>query len=348
MASSIKDPAVRFLANQVIMVARSGIARLADFSTDFSADAAQPGSTMLVQFFDDGEASEFRRHTVGDVQHNNYGDADGSSSFIPLKFSNHAKKTFEFTPEDYLNIGANRWIQAGDAAGRAVSRALLHTAVKLINPTNIPTSGTDEKTEEDGTQLGTLLPFGSWNELVADASQKITKEYVAEALTAACDAADIDAADTVLLLNGKEYGQLLATLDANVYDTPSAIQDGRIPGLYGFRAVVKVDNMTNIAGSNLRAALVPVNALGIAGRTIPVLNPKLYEDVGTVTDDKSGLVIQFRRGGDWRTDTSDLTAEALFGSKLLQPTKIVRIVSETPAPAPTGETGETGETGPTA
>ena len=43
-------------------------------------------------------------------------------------------------------------------------------------------------------------------------------------------------------------------------------------------------------------------------------------------------------------DTSDLTAEALFGAKLLQPTKIVRIVSETPSPAPTGETGETGPT----
>ena len=67
-------------------------------------------------------------------------------------------------------------------------------------------------------------------------------------------------------------------------------------------------------------------------------------DVGTISDDKSGLVIQFRRGGDWKTDKSTLTAEALFGSKLLQPTKIVRIVSaattaasETDATSPTGE-----------
>ena len=341
MASSIHDPAVRFLANQTIMVARAAIARLADFVTDFSADAAQPGSTMLVQFFDDGTAGTFNRET------NNYGDADASSSFIPVKFSNHAKKTFEFTPDDYLNIGANRWQQAGDAMGRAVSRALLQTAVRLINPTNIPTSGTDQKTEEDGTVLGTLLPFGAWNEVVASSSQKVTKEYVAEELTSKCDDADIDTADTVLLLNGKEYGQLLSTLDANTYGSPSAIQEGRIPGLYGFRSVIKIDNLTNICGNGLRAALVPVNALGIAGRTIPVLNPKLYEDVGTVTDDKSGLVIQFRRGGNWEKDVSDLTAESLFGAKLLQPTKIVRIV-DTATPAPSGETGESGESGPTA
>lgn len=350
MASSIKDPAVRFLANQTILVARSPIARLADFTTDFSADAAQPGSTLLVQFFDDGTAGEFRRDKQGDTPSNNYGDADAHSSFIEVKFAHHPKKTFEFTPDDYINIGSNRWQQAGDAMGRSVSRALLETAVKKINPTNIPVSGIDKKVTEEGTFTGTGLSFGAWNEKVAAVSQKFTKEYVAEELTAACADADIDPADTVLLLNGKEYGQLLATLTAHDYGSPEPIQAGRIPGLYGFRSVVKIDSLTNVCGNGLRAALVPVNALGIAGRTIPVLNPKLYEDVGTVTDDKSGLVIQFRRGGDWRTDTSDITAEALFGSKLLQPTKIVRIVSATQVSGenPDITPAETGATGPTA
>ena len=51
---------------------------------------------------------------------------------------------------------------------------------------------------------------------------------------------------------------------------------------------------------------MPVNALGVAARTIPVLNANLYTEVGTVSDDKSGLVIQFRRGGDWKTDKSTL------------------------------------------
>ena len=88
-----------------------------------------------------------------------------------------------------------------------------------------------------------------------------------------------------------------------------------------------------------------MNALGIAGRTVPVLNGKLYDDIGTVTDDKSGLVIQFRRGGDWRTHVSDLTAETLFGAKLLQPTKIVRIVDTNGVGAT--EPGPTGATGPT-
>jgi len=336
MGNSVNDPAVRFLANQTIMAARSSIARLQDFTTDFSADAVQPGSTMLIQFFDDGEAGAFNAST------NNYGNADGSVSFIPVKFSNHCKKSFQFTPKDYMDIGANRWQNAGDAAGRAVSRALLHTVVKLINPVNVKTSGKDLRVEEDGTKLGTMMDFGTYNEVVAGTSQAFDKNYVAKTLIAACDSADIDPADTVILVNGSEWGDLLASLDANTYGDRSAIADGRIAGLYGFRAVVKVDNLTKLAGCNLRAALAPVNSIGVASRTIPVLNPKLYEEVGTVTDDRSGLVIQFRRGGDWQTDSSVLTAEALFGAKLLQPTKIVRIVS-----AAEGSTGyPTGGTGP--
>ena len=191
MASSIHDPAVRFLANESIMVARAGIARLRDFTTDFTADAAQPGSTMLIQFFDDGEAGVFNRTS------NNYGHADANCSFIPVKFSNHAKKTFEFTPEDYLNIGSKRWKDAGAAMGRAVSRACLTTAVKLINATNIPADASvqDKHVDEDGTVTGTLLHFGAFNEV--SFGDKFSKDYVAEGMTAACEDADIDPADTV-------------------------------------------------------------------------------------------------------------------------------------------------------
>lgn len=335
MASSIQDPAVRFLANETILVARSAIARLSDFTKNFSADAVQSGSTMLVQFFDDGDAAEFNRES------NNYGHADAKSSFIPVKFGFHPKKTFEFTPDDYLNIGGNRWQDASGAMGRAVSRALLKAAVKLITPTNIPADPTkqDKHVDEDGTVTGTQLYFGAFNE--ATYNDKFTKDYVAEEIEALCEDADIDPAETVLLMNGREYGQLMASLPANIYGSPVVVQDGRIPGLYGLRSVVKIDSFTKTVGNGIRAALVPANALGIAGRTIPVLNPKLYEDVGSVTDDKSGLTIQFRRGGDWRKDISDLTAEALFGAKLLQPTKIVRIVGNSGG----GDTGETAETG---
>ena len=89
----------------------------------------------------------------------------------------------------------------------------------------------------------------------------------------------------------------------------------------------------------------PTNAIAIASRVLKIQNPKMYEEIGTNTDEKSGLTVQFRRGADWRTGDAYATGECLFGSALLQPTKIVRLVSEATSPVgPTGETGETGET----
>ena len=91
---------------------------------------------------------------------------------------------------------------------------------------------------------------------------------------------------------------------------------GAYPQIVDGKEVVQI-----VDDAAVKSLIDNFNALGVAARTIPVLNANLYTEVGTVSDDKSGLVIQFRRGGDWKTDKSTLTAEALFGSKLLQPTK---------------------------
>lgn len=325
--TSLVSPELVFAANTAILKAQRAIAKLSMFATDFTADAAQYGSTMMVQFFDDGEASEYDEAT------NNYGDADGSTSFIPVKFRNHPKKSFKFGPQDFINVnGTKFWENSGTAAGRAVERALLRTATQYINSTNVKTSGQDKHVDEDGVITGTLLNFSQYNERVFGTGV-LTPKDVATKFRAYCEDIEIDPGETVLMLNGAKYGEVLSGLDANLYGGPEAIRNGMIEGLYGFAAIMENDQL--LKSDNLIAALVPRNALGIAGRVLPVLNPKQYEEIGTTTDEKSGLTLQFRRGGDWKTDSSVMTAEALFGAKLLQPTKIVRIVSTSPV-GPTG------------
>jgi hypothetical protein len=102
-----------------------------------------------------------------------------------------------------------------------------------------------------------------------------------------------------------------------------------IEGLFGFDCVMENDRLLKDEGTI--GAIVPRNALGVAGRIIPIVNTHLYTETGTVTDENSGLTIQFRKAGDANTDRAVLTGEALFGAKLLQPTKIVRIVSAKPS-----------------
>ena len=346
--SSLTSPELVYASNSAILKAQRAIAKLTKFATDFTADAAQPGSTMMIQFFDDGEANEYNAET------NNYGDADGSTSFIPVTFTNHPKKSFAYTPENFIEVnGSKFWENSGTAAGRAVEIAILKTVSQYLSAAYIKTIGQDKQVDGTGRVTGTLLDFGSWNEQVFGTGA-FDKNAVAIQAREYCDAAEINAGECVLMLNAKAYGQVLASLDANLYGGPEAIRFGMIEGLYGFDAVMENDML--LKTENLIGCIIPRNAIGIAGRVLSVLNPKEYEEVGTVTDEHSGLTMQFRRGGDWKTDRSVMTCEALFGAKLLQPTKIVRIVSAQP-PAPTGETGPSepeptgepapsGETGP--
>ena len=336
ITTSLTSPELVFAANTAILKAQRAIAQVKKFATDFTPEAAQPGSTMMIQFFDDGEAEQY------DDQNNNYGMANGSTSFIPVTFNNHPKKSFKFGPRDFLAVnGSKFWENSGTAAGRAVSIAVLKSVSRLLSKTLIPTSGQDKHVDtESGRITGTLLDFGSWNEAVFGTGT-FDKNAVAINCREYCDNAEINPAECVLMLNARTYGQVLASLDANLYGGPEAIRNGMVEGLYGFDAVMENDTLLKTEG--LIGAIIPRNAIGVAGRVLPVLNPQLCQEVGTVTDEGSGMTLQFRRVGDANTDASTLTGEALFGAKLLQPTKIVRIVSAA-QPAPTGETGETGPT----
>ena len=319
MASSLFSPGLRFAANEMILSLRKDITKVTQFTTNFTAEAAQKGSSLLIPVISDAEAGAFDRTS------NNYGDVNGSVKYVPMTFNNHAKHSFGFTENDFnLVNGTSFWARSGEASARAVSRKIASTIGGLINSTNIPTSGDcqityfDADGNEQNTDNGT---FSSANEVKV--TGELTKAKVA-GFRAACKAADIPVGDTVLALNSVKFAELLALLDANMYGGSEAIRNGIIPFLYGYKAVMEMDELND---TNLFGALIPSTSIAIASRILPVMNPKLYDEVGTTTDDKSELTIQFRRGGDWRTGDSVATAEVLFGAKLVQPTKIVRLVT---------------------
>ena len=67
IATSLTSPELVFAANTAILKAQRAIAQVSKFATDFTPDAAQFGSTMMVQFFDDGEASEYDDEVITTV-----------------------------------------------------------------------------------------------------------------------------------------------------------------------------------------------------------------------------------------------------------------------------------------
>ena len=343
ITSSLVSPGLRFASNRVMIGLRKEISKVTQFTTNFTDEAVQPGTTLLIPVTDATAAAEFDRAS------NNYGTVNGRLMYAPMTFNKHPKHSFGFGAKDMTLIGNgnNVWQRGGDDSAEAVSAYIADSVAGLINRTNIPTSGVDltEFTDGEGNLIkeGTQKAFSAFNEHVL--SGDLTKAKIA-GLRAVCDNLGIRAGRSVLMLNPSKFAELLSLLDANMYGGTEAIQQGFIPYLYGYKAVIEVNELTSAAGENLVGAIVPDTAIAVAGRVLPIMNPKLYEEVGTTTDDNSGLTIQYRRGGNWETDEAVATVEALFGSRLVFPTKICRLVSEATTPvAPTGETGETGPTG---
>ncbi len=335
MSSSLQTPGMRFAANQILMGLRKDLAKVSMFSTNFTADAAQKGSSLLIPVAHEGAADEF------DPSSNNYSHPNGTMRYTPMKFNHRPKHSFGFTEADFnLVNGTNFWQVSGQASANAIAGAIEKAVCGLITRTNIPVSGDDktEFTDENGEEFetGTGCSFSSANEKVL--SGDLSKKSVA-ALRSACYDAGIPTRETILALTPVKFAELLSLLDANMYGGTEAIRDGMIPNLYGYKAVMELGSLSASTDEKLIGALIPASSIAIASRTLEVLNPKLYDEIGTMTDDKSGLVLQMRRGGDWATGQSVATVECLFGAKLVQPTKIVRLVSAATTPASGGATG---------
>lgn len=285
MASSLTSPALVFSAERAIVAAHPAIAKARVFATDFSADAAQPGSTMKVPVFTPGTASQF------DASTNNYATTDGSVVYASVTFDNHPKHTFSFADTDFnLVNGRQFWDRAGEASGIAVGRAIINAVTGLMG------------------------------NIAQTASLTVTKAGIA-GLRATADANGFEAGRAVLMLDPANFATLLSLLDYYTYGDREAIKDGVIPGLYGFKAVIE----NNALPSGTKGALVAEDALVIAGRRIEVQSPRVYQEVGYTTDEESGLTLGIRRGADWATGMNSATVEALFGAAFVQPAKAVKL-----------------------
>ena len=337
MASSIIDPGLRFAANQMLTLLRKDICKVSQFTTNFTADAVTKGTAMLIPIAVDEAAGEFDRES------NNFGDIDGSFLFTPMEFNSHPKHSFGFTPTDQTNIGletVNAMQKAGELSARAIGRKIAETVCGLINATNIPTSGKDptEWYDSDGNKLknGKDIPaglkFSAANEYVIKKAD-LTKMTVAK-FRAAANAADISVSSSILALCPGKYAELLSLLTAEMYGGTEAIRSGFIPGLYGWKGVMEMNELPDDNGQI--GAIIPETSIAIASRLPGVLNPHLYQNLGTATDDASGMVFQFRQGGDWKTDNTVASVDCIFGAKLVQPTKIVRIVESDSVPESQG------------
>ena len=129
---------------------------------------------------------------------------------------------------------------------------------------------------------------------------------------------ELDINQTVLMLTPDNFATLLGTLDSNVYGSRDAITGGRIPGLYGFAAVVCAPNMQ----SGLKGALVDKNSIGIAARYLEPM-AGAYVSAWKASDPVSGMPIGFREACDLASGQRYLAGEFICGAKVIRKDGIV-------------------------
>ena len=222
---------------------------------------------------------------------NDYETLTGSVTYVPLTLNTQLKTTFKFDGKDVLDTpNAPYWSKCADAGAVAISAGISQAFGGLFTAPS----------DSSGVTLGSVTKA---------ALAKLRKECAGRV------------ADTVLALAPEYYAEALALFDSNVYGGAEAIKDGQVPGLYGFKAVVELRD----AGSGVKGALIPTNAIAVGSRAVAVGDDSCYREIGTVTDE-NGFTITVMRHGSAAKGTGFINITSNFGMAVVDATSIKILV----------------------
>lgn len=286
-------------AEKAVQEALFRILALKGIVINFRAAEYNKGASVKVPVFESGEALPFAEKPVAGTSSNYAGENSGVDG-VDLLLDQHLVKVLSYMDRDFDECDVAFWLEAGRAIGRTIGRGIVKNT------------------------LTTLADASITNSTVLTAAQAATKTAIANLYAIAANA-EIDPSEAALILTPTHFAALLSTLDASTYGGPEAIQRGIIPGAFGFETVASTTLFPAIP--NLGGAILHKEALAIAGRPITPQGAKSYEEVGLKTDESSGLTLGFRRHTNTDTGRNFLAGEVLFGKKLIQPEKIVKILT---------------------
>ena len=290
-AASLTSPGLAFAGDKAILAARKSLEFVSLFATDFSAEAVQPGTSLMIPVFG-GAATTFAPGSAA-----GYNDSEGTVKWAAVTFSTHKKCTFGFTDKDALLVETNPlWARCGKAAGDAVGAALVTSVTGLL------------------TYSAREAAVSSWSLGSTDASARAAMA----GLRASCATNGYDPAKCVVILAPADYATVIAALPANVIGDGSAVITGIAPGLFGFKAVVEGNTIsTDSAASTAKGHgfIVPEDAIAVGAR---IIKPQdgVCEEWGTTTDEITGLTLGHRITVDQNRGERFYTVEALLGAAL--------------------------------
>jgi hypothetical protein len=293
MATTHTNVGLSIFSNKVIVALRRKLAPIFAFSLDLSAEAKQPGDKVRVPLIGADAAGDF------DASTNNYKAT--KSDLTDREVSINVRKIAKFGIDDAqaASHSPHWWERKAEANSNAVARAALIDILGLITGANYGDADADK---------------------VAIALSAMNLKGAA-AIRAAAVKKNMSPALCALVLNSDYFSALLGCLDSAVYGGSEVVRTGVIPNLLGFGRVIEAPDLTTCNGF-----VCPPDALAVANRYLAPVEPRSYQEVGSATDEDSGLTVGVRRYGDPDTGLLSVSTEICYGREIGNAAALLRIM----------------------
>lgn len=292
MPNTLTNTALQIYSTKLIMALKRRLAPIFAFSLDLSSEAKAKGDTIQVPLISAATAADFNATT------NNYKATADDIKAKTVSLNKRKLSKFGVDDSQNANFPASWWERKAEMSVNAVGGAALDDVWALITAANYG------DTDADKLAL-TLATF---------------KKAGVGAIRAAAVKKGLNPAASTLLLNPDFYSMLLADLDSASYGGEEAIRQGYIPNLLGFGKVMEAPNF------NSPGLVCHPDAIAFANRYLAPVDPSSYSEVGTVTDEESGLTVGIRKYGDPDTGLLSVSAELAYGLDVGAGDALLRLV----------------------
>ena len=302
-ADGFSDLAIKEMSNYAVFAAHKNLAKLQLFTHTFTELNGRQGETIAVPVYDLSAGGDF------DPQTNNYAANTNEVGGLLVALNKHYVKSVGITDADLAFTGIN-W--ARDTAAALAERLTRDINIEVF-------SNCLKGDSETSAAIGTMaLSAGSY----LPAENADFSAYTFSKLYAVAEGQDIPVDRSILVLNPAHFSQILSLVDYKMVGTGAYIENGVLPGMFGFKGIIS----SNYLPSGWEGAIVLDEALGVASKYLAPMTSGSYPQAWSATDD-NGFTIGFRRFMDLASGRNNFAVEALWGAKVLQPTKIIPFLS---------------------
>ena len=283
---AFNDLQLRAASEYAVFAAHKNLAKISLFSHTFTELNGRPGESVAVPVYDLSASAAFVAGT------NDYGSGVNEVGGMLVNLDQHLVKSVAITDAELAFTGIN-WVKdTASALAERITRDVNAYVFGLVNSTNVSLTAQ--------TSLSDVADFAN--------------------LHAIAELNDIPADKCIVVLNPTYFAKALSLAKYATVGTPDYIQTGVIKGLFGFKGIVESSNIVDGVG-----AIVLDEAMGVASKYLAPMTSDAYPEAWQAVDD-SGFTIGFRRFMDLAKGANLFAVDALFGAKLLQPTKVVRLI----------------------